>query len=580
MVAIVDTEQTEISELVAGVKERKIALPEFQREFVWDPDDVAALLVSIARGWPIGTFLLLKGDEVKNFEAKPVEGIPEVDFTRLETLVLDGQQRLTGLYHAFEGLSDYEYYLEIGKVQQNQKIDDEDIKSLRKTQFPNPAEQAQRRIIPIQSIVDDQRFFDWIQRLPEGDRDGWLNTRNEMLPGLRSYRIPSVILSKDVPLEAIAKIFVTINDTGQNLTTFDLMVARLFPHKFNLRDRWSKACELYPVTMTDEDTAPKKDRSDRVNGLDVLKLIALWETLRRSGAGNAPAGVRESDVLKLRPEVVIENWDWAAASLDRAFRFAQEHCGVARWNLLPAKSMLYPLADALSKGDPDAKWEAQLKRWYWGVAVNSLYAWATATRPVTDADALRAWATDETKVPEFINMPSKAVFHEQLREPRPRKVFQRAIACLICALSAEDWLTKNRLIETDQPIELHHVFPTKYNDNHSLGAANVAANLTPIFGSTNKSLRNDPPHQVAEDKRVARGSIETHLIDFEAYARGDYEAFLNARINSIFEAFRNKVDGITEEEDEALARAIAEGLKGERVSKEQIIEVLRDPDGA
>lgn len=58
---------------------------------------------------------------------------------------------------------------------------------------------------------------------------------------------------------------------------------------------------------------------------------------------------------------------------------------------------------------------------------------------------------------------------------------------------------------------------------------------------------------------------------------------VNARINSIFKAFRNKVDGITKEEegeDEALARAIADGLKGERVSKEQIIEVLRDSDGA
>lgn len=40
------------------------------------------------------------------------------------------------------------------------------------------------------------------------------------------------------------------------------------------------------------------------------------------------------------------------------------------------------------------------------------------------------------------------------------------------------------------------------------------------------------------------------------------------------------VHATEEEEDEALGRAIADGLKGERVSKERIIEVLRDPDGA
>lgn len=550
MIVDIDTNQPEIAELVAGVKECKIALPEFQREFVWDPDDVAALLVSIARGWPTGTFLLLTGEQVTKFQAKPVEKAPPISKESLETLVLDGQQRLTGLYHAYENHSPYVYYLELGKVRDQESIDDDSIKAERRTRFDKTysdlQQEADNRIIPIHRIIDDEKFQDWINFLPENERSGWFGTRNTLLPGLKSYRIPSVKLSRDVPLEAIAKIFETINNTGQSLTTFDLMVARLYPHEFKLKDQWRDACERYPKSMTEPDTVPKKDQGDRISGLDVLKLIALWEALKPKvrGPKDNPTGVRESDVLKLEPQVVIENWDRALVSLDRAFRFVQEHCGVVRWNLLPSKAMLYPLADALSRGEPDDKLAAKLERWYWGVAVHSHYASGTATQPVTDATALRQWAADEAKVPEAVSAPGKESFLEQLLEPRPRKVLQRAIASLICSLSAKDWLTKTKLMDTDpnQRIELHHVFPTKYIEDRS-GISNVAANLTPVLGSTNKSLRNDPPPQVVDSTSIDLHSITTHLIDIEAYGRGDYEAFTSARANAIFEAFRDKLDG-------------------------------------
>ena len=189
MVAIgINTEQTEIRELVAGVKKREIALPEFQRQFVWDADDVARLLASVARGWPIGTFLQLTGEHVKNFQAKQVERAPDIDAALLKTLVLDGQQRLTGIYHAFEGISDYVYYLEIRDVHDNRSFDDENIKAEKANKFPNDLQkQVDAGIIPIQGVVDDQKFSEWINLLPPKRRaEGWFETRNELLPGLRS----------------------------------------------------------------------------------------------------------------------------------------------------------------------------------------------------------------------------------------------------------------------------------------------------------------------------------------------------------------------------------------------------------
>ena len=66
-----------LSALVSAVKNYEIGLPEFQREFVWRPNQIADLLLSVARGWPIGSFLLLEMDpQDPILEPRPLEPAP------------------------------------------------------------------------------------------------------------------------------------------------------------------------------------------------------------------------------------------------------------------------------------------------------------------------------------------------------------------------------------------------------------------------------------------------------------------------------------------------------------------------
>src|SRR4051794_35530542 len=69
-----------LSELLTLVRAGQIAMPEFQRDFVWTPPEVSELLVSIARRWPCGTFLLLEGGEgdAREFDLRPVKNAPEI----------------------------------------------------------------------------------------------------------------------------------------------------------------------------------------------------------------------------------------------------------------------------------------------------------------------------------------------------------------------------------------------------------------------------------------------------------------------------------------------------------------------
>lgn len=100
-------EFTRLTDLVQMVEDGKLAIPEFQRPFVWKPPAVADLLVSVARRWPIGTLLLLEGPQ--DFAVRPLAEAPELN--NVELLLLDGQQRMTALYRALGDHVGDEVYL-------------------------------------------------------------------------------------------------------------------------------------------------------------------------------------------------------------------------------------------------------------------------------------------------------------------------------------------------------------------------------------------------------------------------------------------------------------------------------------
>lgn len=49
-----------VSELLKEVNDGEVVLPDFQRSFIWEPEDVRELLVSVLGGYFIGSLLLLE----------------------------------------------------------------------------------------------------------------------------------------------------------------------------------------------------------------------------------------------------------------------------------------------------------------------------------------------------------------------------------------------------------------------------------------------------------------------------------------------------------------------------------------
>ena len=118
-----DTNPRALKELLGEIHSRMMALPDFQRDFVWEPVATQELIVSIAYNYPAGSILRVR-DVKRVFACREFEGAPHLDGQRHTFLVLDGQQRLTSLYQAFYGVGEHRYYLNLEKLLKGDRFEE------------------------------------------------------------------------------------------------------------------------------------------------------------------------------------------------------------------------------------------------------------------------------------------------------------------------------------------------------------------------------------------------------------------------------------------------------------------------
>ncbi|BAZ13389.1 hypothetical protein NIES4071_52280 [Calothrix sp. NIES-4071] len=97
------SEALTIRKLTERVASGDIRIPAFQRNFVWEPDQVAFLLDSIYKRFPIGTVIFWKTDNRLTSEKDLGRfTLPEPRRDYPVNYVLDGQQRITSLFSVFQ----------------------------------------------------------------------------------------------------------------------------------------------------------------------------------------------------------------------------------------------------------------------------------------------------------------------------------------------------------------------------------------------------------------------------------------------------------------------------------------------
>ena len=542
-----------LDKLIDGAIASQIALPEFQRHFVWRTGQVKTLLSSVARNWPIGSFLLWKPDphEIR-LAAKRISGLPEPEPEKIEWFVLDGQQRLTALIHALqEDKSDIVYYIDDlpGVLEGKYEDLDERIMSLKGHTFANryPTMQAQatKGIAKISDIASDA-YFDWWQyrqgNQPEHTYSALGQMRRSVLPGFDNYDIPCVVIPQDTELLAVARIFETTNRYGVRLGTVDLMTARLYPSEFMLRDKWDTVIEQHSTVLDGyavlSERVENGEREGNVDAEDVLRLIAFFD--RES------AGITKDRILKLKPEVVIAEWDTCVDALIEAIGWMKQRCGcVNARTFLPAPLMLLPVAVSMflfrrngTKSTVRVEIEKGLERWFWISVLQDRYGSSTNTRALSDAREFGKWIS-EGAVPSLLTEDTSRdelaaeTIGELLDREGGEQSIRAGLMCMVAARSGGDWAAKRAaLADNAETIERHHIFPSKGFPAKEWKGLNALANLTPQSRESNKELGNSMP----VDHNLVSQDITPHFVGLSQLAvetQAEFDEFCRTRAEEI-----------------------------------------------
>ena len=90
----------------------EVALPTYQRSYVWKNQRIADYLKALFENRPTGIFLVLRNEGKSTFKSRTLKDV-DANPSKAKLLVLDGQQRLTSLWSALKGNSIYQFYVQV-----------------------------------------------------------------------------------------------------------------------------------------------------------------------------------------------------------------------------------------------------------------------------------------------------------------------------------------------------------------------------------------------------------------------------------------------------------------------------------
>lgn len=460
-----------LSFLLEMIQNCELALPDFQRDFVWDAKATEELIASVTANFPAGTLLSIKNGKELLFAPREIKNAPPLNGHKPAYLILDGQQRLTSLYQAFYGHGDYRYFIHLSELENGNDLEDcifFDKVQRAKKRYGSISVQAEELILPLACLFGEGGgFAGWVyqvlkQRAKAAEEMLDLQARLSALEErwirpIREYEFPMVTLNEETDGEAVCTIFETLNRTGIKLGVYDLLTARFWPKEVNLREWWEEARNQHPII---EDF-----QIDPYYALQALSLLEPGKD--NNGQPKAPS-CKKKDVLSMTVEQARNGWQHAIDGLGAVLKVLREDCGVVVPNWLPYNTVVIPMAAAWAgqhapKGLEIGSNRKKLVRWFWCSILSQTYDKGANSQAAKDYGELVKWFEGGNE-PETVRRFD--FDYSQLRNvtPQQRAVY-RGIICLILSNLARDFYEVKPIdaaLITRERIDDHHIFPKAY----------------------------------------------------------------------------------------------------------------------
>ena len=553
-------EQKSLEDIYRDIKTGLYAIPDFQRDWIWDVSKIAEMWESIFQGYYIGPILTWKSDD--DLKKIPIAGAPPLQENTKPILILDGQQRMTAIYYALaapdhvnphQKQEPYRFFVNV-KALLDKSCDSNDIvqgipeKHVRHMGLDRLEKQYQCRLFPLTQLgkstewvyeaaeylkkqlqYDDEVVNDYRRQLHTRFNDIW-----------KSYKILDVTLP-DMSLDNVATIFERINNTNTTLNVFDLLNARFRLYGISLKELDKQMQQQKYVTL--------------LKRIDLNKYILQALSLYKSGSQ------KKNNLLKLDKQYSItsshvfknefsSDWNLASKSLNDAIRMIMSNdrdgFGAISSRLIPHTTMI-PVITALfmliDRRNDQMLCKQKIRAWYWNSIVSKRYKGSTDTVAAEDFKELKK--SFDTK-----NCPFKTNTAENLEAARaPTNAIFKAVLCLIAKNGARDFFSGMLVADMPENITIKHhpLFSTR---GHISNKSVLNMSLLPI--STINKIRNHKPSEFLKliknetnyEENEIRAILKTHLISDTAFAcllNDDFNEFVKIRKHTIIDEFQKMI---------------------------------------
>jgi len=486
---------------------RNYQIPTFQRNVVWDEQNVKKLWDSIYKFYPMGSILIWKTDiKLQNHRSIGGHIIQNEDISEYQ-YILDGQQRttalLTSLYGGkIEGKDDFDptIYVDL-TIQDENDTDDEsynqrflfwyEIDDRNGTYLRNKSRMEKYKKGLIVKLQDIKHNYEEVEEklieLGLKYKDGERRRLRKIRSVLDNYRI-SFIELKGIQVAQVCQIFERINQEGKPLDIFDIVVAKTF------RPESKEAKGFYLRELIDNFRKECDGNFKDIDDLTYLQIIAT--IINQNIEDSRIYNITERYLGEIKTEQIEQVWEETKKAILKLFDFFDNHLHLKGPALIPFRYFYMVLASYFYENiKPDYD---LLKKYFWFYSFHNDELLRNTTHLWEHVGFLnRAKKGEDVKFPKFIidkNVIRTSSYHSRSR-------ISRAILSLFAYQEPRDWQYHDRhvlsevyYILTDHP-NLHHIFPVNFIDTNRNYGENVNSlmNIAYLTQITNLQISDQNP---------------------------------------------------------------------------------------
>ena len=522
-----------ISTILDQIDLRAIALPVFQRGYVWNRDQVRSLMYSLYQRHPVGSLLMWETN-TENANARG-DGPLQPGYVRL---LLDGQQRITSLYGIIRG--NKPAFFEGNPATFTGLYFNYTTEEF---QFYTPVRMRQDKAwISVTDLMQNGigQYTRQIYREPDLEAKADLYTdRLNLIATIPSIDLHAEdVTGTDKTVDVVVDIFNRVNSGGTKLSKGDLALAKICASWPEARDemnarlgKWRKAGFNFSLDWLLRCVNSLVTGEALFAALDKVSAVAIQEGLKRS----------EKHIDYLLNLI--------------ASRLGLDHSRVLK--SVFAFPLMINYLDKRGGTLTNHKERDRLLYWYIHTLLWGRYSTSTETVLNQDLEAIEdiEGGLDRLVAGLRRDRGDLTVTPFDFDQWSMGSRFYPLLYMLTRVSHARDWDTgielSSNLLGIYSNLELHHIFPKArlYEAGYAKAEVNALANFTFLTKETNlKVWARYPSEYIPAFLEQYPGAIESHWIpvDAELWEMENYPKFLEARRELLAAATNNFLRGLYE----------------------------------